>query len=96
MAAAIADELAVDPRSLSSAAMAERVVEFPSQLNRLEAAYLRSVEAFDRTGGADASFLGSTAAFLRATCRLSPSRAYRDVKLAHWADAAPLMSPTAP
>jgi hypothetical protein len=78
----VVDELlAVDPRDLSAAALGEEIEEISRQLSRLHAAYLDRIEAFDRTGAALAEH-GSTAAWLRAKTRLSPSASYRDVHLA--------------
>src|SRR3954454_15267499 len=80
--ASVVDELlAVDPRDLPSVALGEEIVEISRQLSRLQAAYLDRVEAFDRTGAALAEH-GSTAAWLRAKTRATPSASYRDVHLA--------------
>src|SRR4051794_9196419 len=80
--ASVVDELlAVDPRDLPSVALGEEIVEISRQLSRLRAAYLDRVEAFDRTGAALAEH-GSTAAWLRAKTRATPSASYRDVRLA--------------
>src|SRR3954451_9385755 len=80
--ASVVDELlAVDPRDLPSVALGEEIVEISRQLSRLEAAYLDRAEAFDRTGAALAEH-GSTAAWLRAKTRATPSASYRDVRLA--------------
>ena len=81
LASAVDELLAVDPRDLPSSALGEEIVEISRQLSRLQAAYLDRVEAFDRTGVALAEH-GSTAAWLRAKTRLSPSASYRDVHLA--------------
>src|SRR5690349_18431353 len=58
------------------------IVELYRQASRLQAAILDRVEAFDRTGGAKATPHQTTAAWLRATTRLSPNASYRDVHLA--------------
>src|SRR4051812_16542711 len=81
LASAVDELLAEDPRDVPSAALGEEIVEISRQLSRLQAAYLDRVEAFDRTGAALAEH-GSTAAWLRAKTRLSPSSSYRDVHLA--------------
>src|SRR3954453_1507366 len=78
----VGDELlAVDPRDLPSVALGEEIVEISRQLSRLQAAYLDRVEAFDRTGAAFAEH-GSTAVWLRAKTRATPSASYRGVRLA--------------
>jgi len=89
LAAVVDEAIAVDPRGLPGPALAERIVELRRQINRLESAYLASLEAFDRTGAALADH-GSTQAFLRTECHLAPGRAGRDVHLSRdLADALP-------
>jgi hypothetical protein len=81
--ASVVDELlAVDPRELPSVALGEEIEELYRQASRLQAAILDRVEAFDRTGAAKATPHLTTAAWLRATTRLSPNASYRDVHLA--------------
>jgi hypothetical protein len=81
--ASVVDELlAVDPRELPSVALGEEIEELYRQASRLQAAILDRVEAFDRTGAAKATPHVTTAAWLRATTRLSPNASYRDVHLA--------------
>ncbi|HET6818787.1 MAG TPA: DUF222 domain-containing protein [Mycobacteriales bacterium] len=80
LASAVDELLAVDPRDVPSAALGEEIVELYRQVSRLQAAILERVEAFDRAGAAQADH-GSTAAWLRAKVRLSPTMAGRDVHL---------------
>jgi hypothetical protein len=81
--ASVVDELlAADPRELPCVALGEEIEELYRQASRLQAAILDRVEAFDRTGGAKASPHETTAAWLRAKTRLSPTASSRDVHLA--------------
>jgi hypothetical protein len=81
--ASVVDELlAADPRELPCVALGEEIEELYRQASRLQAAILDRVEAFDRTGGAKATPHETTAAWLRAKTRLSPTVASRDVHLA--------------
>jgi hypothetical protein len=81
--ASVVDELlAVDPRDVPTAVLGEEIEELYRQASRLQAAILDRVEAFDRAGGAQATPHVTTAAWLRATTRLSPNASYRDVHLA--------------
>jgi hypothetical protein len=82
LASAVDELLAVDPREVPSVALGEEIVELYRQASRLQAAILDRVEAFDRTGGAQATPHVTTAAWLRAMTRLSPTASYRDVHLA--------------
>ena len=81
LASAIDELLAVDPRELPETAVGELIVELRRQANRIDAAYYRLLENFDRRGGAVAD-AGTTQAWLRQTTNMSPSTASRDVHLA--------------
>jgi hypothetical protein len=61
LASAVDELLMLDPRSLPGPALAAHLVELHRQINRVSAAYLQALEAFDRTGAAVADH-GSTAA----------------------------------
>lgn len=82
LASAVDELLAVDPRDVPTVALREEIVELYKQASRLQAAILDRVEAFDRLGGAKATPHVTTAAWLRATTRLSPTASYRDLHLA--------------
>ena len=82
LVSAVDELLAVDPRELPSVALGEEIIELYRQAARLQAAILDRVEAFDRAGAAKATPQQTTAAWLRATTRLSPTASYRDVHLA--------------
>jgi hypothetical protein len=79
--ASVIDELnSIDLDDLPVATVGELIVETRRQINRLEAAYLRMVERFDRRGGA--VDCGSTQSWARSELHLSPTDAHRDVALA--------------
>lgn len=81
LVSAVDELLSTDVADLPDALLGEEIVELRRQANRIEAAYLTRLEAFDRRGAASAD-RGSTQAWLREACRLAPNRAHRDVHLA--------------
>lgn len=91
--ASAVDELhAVDVREASNAQLQGETAEIRRQINRLEAAYLTRVEVLDRRGGQPVEHV-NTQSWLRAELHLSPSQAYRDVRLGrNLADVLPLTS----
>jgi len=58
------------------------MIELQRQLNRLEAQYLRRLEAFDRRGGARVDGPVSTAGWLRCRNQLGPGAAHERVQVA--------------
>ncbi|HTR71453.1 MAG TPA: DUF222 domain-containing protein [Mycobacteriales bacterium] len=73
--------LALDPFDLPGPALGAEICEQRRAANRLDGAYLTMLAAYDSTGASTAEY-GSTQAWARATLRMSPSRASRDVHLA--------------
>jgi Domain of unknown function (DUF222) len=81
--------LAWDPHDVPGSVLGAEIGEERRQANRLDGAYLKKLAVFDSTGASTAEF-GSTQGWARATLRLSPSRASRDVHLARDLQALPL------
>jgi len=78
----VIDELlAEDPHAQPAPALAAGITDDRRAVNRLDGAYLAKLAVFDSAGGALGEW-GSTQAWARATLRLSPARASRDVHLA--------------
>src|SRR5438067_950759 len=89
LASAVDELLAVDPRCQPDSVNMDEIEQILRERNRLDAAYLARLEAVDRSGAALADH-GSTAAWLRATAKMAPNVASRDVHLSRdLADAMP-------
>jgi hypothetical protein len=81
--ASAVDELAgEDVTGLPAADLAAELVELRRQVDRLEAQWLRRLAAFDARGGATTAGRATTAAWLRAACRLTPAAAAAAVRTA--------------
>lgn len=78
LAAAVAAMGAVDPRTMPPVALGDTVVELRRLIDGLEGVWSRMVAVLDGSGAID----GGTAAFLRSSCRLSPSAARSRVTVA--------------
>src|SRR3954470_21034485 len=90
LASAVDELQAVDVREASAAQLQDEVADIVRQRHRLDAEYLRRVEAIDRRGLlAEEHF--NTQSWLRTESRMSPTTAHRDVRLGRpMADVLPL------
>ena len=76
---AAADALADDdPAALSTAALADRIIELRQLIDGLEGTWSRLIAVLDGSAAAE----GGTGAFLRSACRLAPAAARARVVLA--------------
>src|SRR3954452_18226327 len=90
LASVVAELQSVDVRAASAAQLQDEVADIVRQRNRLDAEYLRRVEAIDRRGLVAEEY-ANTQTWLRTEFRLSPTAAHRDVRLGRTvADVLPL------
>ncbi|HSR23974.1 MAG TPA: DUF222 domain-containing protein, partial [Candidatus Eisenbacteria bacterium] len=82
LAAAIDGLAGQDLDPLDDAALGGQLVELHRLVNALQAQLARRLERFDRRGGAAGDGAASTAAWLRARCRLGPGAAREQVVIA--------------